>query len=208
MPTENLHELAPGYALDALDEAERAAFDAHLAQCPSCREEVAALGAAAGALAFAADAPPPPPGLRERILEAARAEGPPNVIPLRARRRWVVPAGGIAAVASAAALAIGLWQGLDSAGSGRVAATLVRGRAQVSLRVEGLKPAPPGKLYEIWVIDAGGAKPAGTFAGGGIERVPLTRPVPRRATVAVTLERAPGVAAPTSKPLVSTQADA
>jgi anti-sigma factor RsiW len=40
-----------GYLYDECDAAERAAVDAHLAVCPSCREELAALGATRSALA-------------------------------------------------------------------------------------------------------------------------------------------------------------
>jgi hypothetical protein len=207
MASDNLHEQAPAYVVDALDDAERAAFEAHLVHCAACRDEVAALGGAAGALAFAAEAPPPPPELRERILAAARAEGPPNVVPLRSRRRWLPIAGAVAAVAAAVAVGIGLWQGLDSGGSQHLAWSLAVGSGGAArLRVEGLKPAPPGKVYEIWVLDGGAPRPAGTFPGGGVSTVPLTRPVRPGERVLVTLERSPGVGAPTSQPLLTATA--
>lgn len=40
---EELHDLAPFYVLDALDEADRVRFEAHLAGCARCRAEVAEL---------------------------------------------------------------------------------------------------------------------------------------------------------------------
>jgi hypothetical protein len=52
------------------------------------------------------------------------------------------------------------------------------------------------------VIAAGRPARAGTFAGG-FATVLLSRPVPRGATVAVTVERSGGVDAPTTKPLVT-----
>ena len=82
----SLHELTAGYALDALDPAEREAFEAHLEGCERCQEELASFWEVTGGLAAAADGPAPSPALRERILEAARAEGQ-NVVPLSPRRR-------------------------------------------------------------------------------------------------------------------------
>ena len=71
METDAIHELTAAYALDALDEAEVREYEDHLARCPRCRDELASLGEAAAALAYAADAPAPPPALRTRILEQA-----------------------------------------------------------------------------------------------------------------------------------------
>src|SRR5690349_11242244 len=100
---EHPHELAAAYALDALTPEERREFEVHLRGCDVCQAEVAGLADAATALAFAVDSPEPPPALREAILDGARGE-PQNVVPLR--RRWTKP--WVAAVAAAAALAIGL----------------------------------------------------------------------------------------------------
>ena len=41
--TDGLHDLAPCHVLDGLDEADRARFEAHLADCSPCRAEVAEL---------------------------------------------------------------------------------------------------------------------------------------------------------------------
>jgi anti-sigma factor RsiW len=75
------HTLAGAYALDALDEADRAAFIRHLAACESCQLEASSLREAAGQLAEAA-AVTPPARLREQVLaEAARTrQQPPPVI--------------------------------------------------------------------------------------------------------------------------------
>ena len=37
----DIHQLAAAYALDAVDERERAEFEAHYPTCPICRPEVA-----------------------------------------------------------------------------------------------------------------------------------------------------------------------
>ena len=77
----SLHELTAGYALDALDPAEREAFEAHLEGCEQCQEELASFWEVTGGLAAAANGPAPSPALRERILDAARAEEQ-NVVPI------------------------------------------------------------------------------------------------------------------------------
>jgi anti-sigma-K factor RskA len=227
---EAIHELTAGYALDALDPEERAAFEAHLGGCARCQEELASFWEATGALAHAAAGPAPPPELRGRLLAAARAERP-NVVPLRPRR-WALPAAvSVAAVAAVAALALGLWaaslsddleQARDAlAGQKLVTALLADDSARsVALRgadgrlvvgadgraalvVRDLPAAPDGKIYEIWVIDEVPRR-AGSFDRSGV--VGLDRAVPRDATVAVTVERDGGVDAPTSMPIFSAAA--
>lgn len=66
--------LAADYALGMLSDAERAAFEAHLAESADAREEVEELRAVAGLLGTAVAAAEPPARLRERILEAAQAD--------------------------------------------------------------------------------------------------------------------------------------
>lgn len=66
------HLLTGVYALDALDDIERARFERHLARCDSCREEVRGLRETAARIANAT-AIAPPPRMRQRVLaEAAR----------------------------------------------------------------------------------------------------------------------------------------
>ncbi len=65
-------ELAAPYALGALAPEERAGFEAHLAECATCRAEVQAFREVSGLLAHAAPAAAALPGLRERVLRAAR----------------------------------------------------------------------------------------------------------------------------------------
>ena len=69
-------DAAAPYALGALTAEERAAFEAHLADCAVCRADVQALGEVSGLLAHAAAAATPPPALRERILREAHAVRP------------------------------------------------------------------------------------------------------------------------------------
>lgn len=63
----DLHHLSGAYAVDALDDAERASFEQHLAVCPDCRAEVAELSATAHSLTSLTEAAPPP-SLRASVL--------------------------------------------------------------------------------------------------------------------------------------------
>src|SRR5262249_60265960 len=87
------HSLVAPYALDALDHDEEREFEEHLAGCERCREELAGLREAAASLAYAAPGPSPPPALKERILDQARAERPHGVsLPRRRSRTAPLPA--------------------------------------------------------------------------------------------------------------------
>jgi anti-sigma-K factor RskA len=205
----DLHELTAAYALDALEAEDAAAYEAHLGQCERCRDELAALSEAAAALAWAPSAPAPPPRLRTAILDAAGAERA-NVIPLPVRKPWVFRAtAAAAAVAACAAIGFGVWAAtLNGTHAQTLSAVLVVGSDRhATLRVSGLGPAPGGKTYEAWVIPHGvSPQPAGLFRGGPGTVVHLRGSVPPNAVVAVTLERAGGVSAPTHAPLLSAQA--
>lgn len=230
---DGIHSLAAAYALDGLDEEESREFEAHLEGCASCRAEVDAFRDSATSLAFAVEGPAPPPELRSRILEQARAERP-NVIPLRRRFAPSRAAGAVAAVAACAALGLGLWaaslsRSLDreraasraqasalqilgdpaarrvpvQGGNGTLA---VSSSGNAALALARLDRAPSGKVYEVWVIDGTPVR-AGLMKGGsGGSAVRLERPVPAGSIVAVTVERAGGVDAPTSKPVLTAQA--
>ena len=63
----DLHALTGAYAVDALDDLERARFEQHLVTCPDCRAEVDSLREATALLAETTAAEPPA-GLRDRVL--------------------------------------------------------------------------------------------------------------------------------------------
>lgn len=65
--THDIHTLTGAYAAGALPDAERRAFEDHLDQCPSCRQEVDGLVATTARLG-AAVASPAPSDLRRRVL--------------------------------------------------------------------------------------------------------------------------------------------
>ena len=230
---QELHELAAPYALDALDESERRAFEEHLSRCARCTDEVDALREAAAELAYAVEAPAPPDALRERVLGAVRADRA-RVVPLR--RRVMLPAAiGAAAAAACAAIALGLWaaslrSSLESERAARgaearafevLAATGARGiplsggngtlvvapNRRAALVLSSLAPAPPGKTYEAWVVVGGDPKPAGLLEGSRRAAViALERPVPEGAIVGVSVEPKKGVDEPTGPMLFKARA--
>ena len=63
----DVHKLTGAYAMDALDELERARFEQHLAQCDDCRAEVAELRETAALLSETV-AVTPPASLRDSVL--------------------------------------------------------------------------------------------------------------------------------------------
>ena len=69
-----MHELLGAYALDAVDVDERAAFEAHLATCSACAQELDELRAMLADLAEST-AVAPPPALRARVLQGVTPSG-------------------------------------------------------------------------------------------------------------------------------------
>ena len=228
MEAQALHDLTAGYALDALSADEEREYEAHLSRCEPCRVELASLTEIAATLAYGVEAPAPPPQLRERILERARAERP-NVVPLRPRWTLVPPVAAVGAVAAIVALALwatSLSHKVDRLQAARdrqdrVAAIIAsptarptqisgdRGQlivtpgGEAALVLTRLAPARHGMTYEAWVAEKGKPRPAGTFqATGDVTAVPLERPVPSGATVMVTQERH-RVDVPTEMPFIT-----
>lgn len=193
MTNEDLHELTAAYALDALDSSERDAFEAHLRDCERCRAELGELAETAGMLAYAPEGPVPPESLRDRILVAAREEGPSNVVALKPRRTRLYAGAALAAVAIAA-LAIGLSTALTGGGPSKNLALSGDGRVVVA---SGFDKADEGKVWTLWVIDGAGPHRAGVFVGGDDVEVKLTRRATPGSTVAVTLESSPSATTPT-----------
>lgn len=67
MNNDDIHGLSGAYAVDAVDDVERARFEVHMAGCDQCQAEVASLRAAAGELSLTTIAAPPR-SLRASVL--------------------------------------------------------------------------------------------------------------------------------------------
>ncbi|MBI5090595.1 MAG: anti-sigma factor [Actinobacteria bacterium] len=103
----DIHHLAAAYALDALDDRERAAFEAHYASCEVCHSDVLDFRATVASLAGASSTPPPA-GLKAKVLSEISTTRqlspllPDAVVDLvdrrRRQRRWTMSAVAAAAV--------------------------------------------------------------------------------------------------------------
>jgi anti-sigma-K factor RskA len=102
---DDMHDLVGAYAVDALDDQEREAYETHLAGCDQCLAELARLRESATVLATSASVAPPPE-LKDRVMAEVRSEAAP-VVPMKSRRsRW--PSWAPLAVAALAAFVLGV----------------------------------------------------------------------------------------------------
>lgn len=228
--TADIHSLSGAYAVDALDDAERADFERHLEACAECRAEVASLRETAAELS-ALTQTAPPPSLRSAVLAEARTVRPlppvtRTVVPLRRR-----PAAWVAGLAAAALLVVGglvwsPWQHetgpgtrvvaqrvLDATDAQRItgsvsgsSATVVRspslGRAV--LVADHLPTPSAGKEYQLWLDFPGrGMVSAGLVPVGSGTHVTylLTGDAAKATAAGITLEPEGGSKAPTTEPL-------
>ena len=90
----DIHGLVGAYAVDAVDEQERTAFELHLAECPECQAEVASLRAAAEQLSLMSETAPPS-SMRDSVLASIRTVRP--LPPLEAQSRGTVASGPVGA---------------------------------------------------------------------------------------------------------------
>ncbi|HTZ23625.1 MAG TPA: anti-sigma factor [Streptosporangiaceae bacterium] len=173
------------YVLGAIGPAERARVDEHLAGCPRCRDELAALAGLPGLLRRV------PPDLALRALTDASIDAPPGpnvdrllsrVSAIRHRRRLTAAAAaliiGVAAAAglhvlqgrpaSTTAAATPRWTDTDTGASATTGARATvryagqRWGTELEVRVTGV---PPGTRCQLRVINAQGQ---GVAAGGWV----------------------------------------
>lgn len=222
------HALTGAYAVDALDEVERARFERHLATCPDCQAEVQSLREATAVLAGAA-ATAPPPELRATVLAeiAAIRPLPPVVHTDRpARRRPWLPLLVAASVLTVLGIGLGLWQpwtdnapaptaadrvlAADDAESVTLSfedgstATLTRsvseGRAVITTTDMALPPS--GKVYELWLQHPDGhMAPAGVMPPEADQTVLLEGDASEAIGAGITVEPVGGSPEPTSDPI-------
>ena len=226
-----IHLLTGAYAADALDDAERAGFERHLRTCDSCVIEVGEFHEAAVLLAQRVAATPPE-GLRSRVLRDVirtrqLAPATHRPLPRPSLRRTIAVAAAAVLVAGGAGLGGIAWQshqaaqeaqaqaaamarvmadpsrvqsdGIATAGG---SATVVAASGQAVFSADRLPALSPGRVYQLWLIDAAGVHSAGVLElqnGSGQE---LVDDVQRGSSLAVSVEPEGGSKQPTTQPIL------
>jgi len=224
----DMHKLTGAYAVDAVDDLERARFEQHLSECEDCRAEVRELRETAALLAETT-AVAAPVSLRESVLSGISQVRPlPPVVPATAttsvRRR--LPLLVAAALVLIAGLGAVVWQPwsdevpqltaaeqvlqaedaekvfLDLGEAGR--ATVVRSKAEdrAVITTEDMVPAPDGKDYELWFMSPDEEfVPAGLMPDDPDQTVVLEGSAAEAVAVGITVEPDGGSDEPSSEPI-------
>lgn len=225
-----IHALSGAYAVDALDDLERVAFERHLAECADCRAEVAGLREAASLLAETT-ATEPPAALRDRVLAGiatVRPLPPETPVPRRRHRRvrLLVAAAAAAVLVGAGAVA---WQqpwadetsqqqpptaqtvldasdalstSLDFPGGASATVTHSDSVGRAVIVTSKMPPPPQGKVYQLWLDQPGeGMVSAGVMPVKEDQTVLLSGDAATATGAGITVEPAGGSAAPTSDPI-------
>ncbi len=183
----DLHHLAAAYALDALDDDERIAFEAHYHDCDVCSHDVGDFRTTVAALGELSSTAPPA-GLRPRLLQqvAATRQLSPRVairtIAASRRPSLLAAAAAVLLIVATTAFVVGRGSGNDHA----FAAQLEQVMAQPDVRMvdltatstgttghihvawsattqraaiigDGLMSPNEGSVYELWLISDSGA---------------------------------------------------
>jgi anti-sigma-K factor RskA len=262
---EQLHLLTGAYALNALSDHERAAFERHALADEDCREEIRGLSETAALLAYGTPAVAPPPELKDSVMAAIRntRQVPADAVVVdlqqsRAGRssgkrsktdrnrgsagrpmavRWLSAAAGILLVGAAAlgGWALGLSSEQDrteeqlqalahqqaevmsvlTAPDAKVIPGRLPGGAVVTIAVsaqadkaaiiaQGLPELAQDRTYELWLISADGAAPAGLMSAGspGQTSMQLLHDISGATHVGITVEPAGGSPQPTTDPIM------
>ena len=226
----DIHALSGAYAVDALDEIERARFERHLAGCAECQGEVASLREAAATLAENT-AVAPPEYLRARVLAGIATVRPlppaaPAPLPAGGLRRWA-PALVAALVLAVAGVGTAVWRpwqddtSVTLSATDRVlqapdaaeetltfpegaSATLVRSDSEgrAVLVTQAMPAAPPGKVYQLWLdVPGRGMVSAGLMPPKSDQAVLLDGDATAATGAGITVEPAGGSAEPTTDPI-------
>ncbi|HSX67920.1 anti-sigma factor [Nocardioides sp.] len=223
-----IHALSGAYAVDALDEHERAQFERHLAECAECRAEVDSLRGAAASLAETTEAVPPA-HLRADVLSAIKTVRPLPPLPRqdpaagrtagRGRRfRGLLVAAAAVAVVGTGTLVTQPWEDqpstfdqvlaasdVDTASvpmnGGKVTVYRSESVGRAALKADDMPAPPEGKVYELWLQVDGEMVPAGLIDASGDQELVLTGDASQATAAGITVEPDGGSPQPTTTPI-------
>jgi anti-sigma-K factor RskA len=217
--TGEIHALSGAYAVDALDDDEREQFERHLAECETCRAEVASLQETA-ALMAETTAATPPPALRGKVLAGMATVRPlppehPStaVVSLDSRRRrrttaWLAAAAAVVAIGGGGIV----WSQVDDGPQSRVeqieaagdvqrftvpvgdggTATVYRSKRlnAAAIVTKGMPAAPSDHAYALWLQHGDVMVPAGIMPAGADNEVVLSGDAATADGAGITIEDA------------------
>ncbi len=211
------------YALDALEPEDERAVEAHLATCPDCQRELAALREVAGSLAAGVAAVEPPAVLKARIMEAIeprRQAGAPG-------QNWTLAIAALAAALAVVMVGVNVSLNHRLATQEQVLALLaspsaktaaLSGSVQASVRfvydpvrkqgalvVSDLRDPGADFVYQLWLVAGQTPESAGVFrpVAGRPIIMPVQADFARYQAVAISVERGPsGAPKPSAAPIL------
>jgi anti-sigma factor RsiW len=208
----DIHALSGAYAVDALDDIERAQFERHLRDCEICSREVESLRDASALLAETT-ALAPSSSLRDRVLADITTVRPLPPVVAEPRRRRRLPAF-LAAAAAAVIVGTGgiVWQLDDDGPDSRIEQVLAAGDAEeftqtfpdgavatvvrseelneAVLITEDMPAAPNGHAYALWLQHDDVMVPAGVMPDGADNEVLLSGDAATANGAGITVETA------------------
>lgn len=222
-----LHDLAPLYAVGALEPDEERRFLDHLDTCVECRDELVIAERGIEALAVSS-AEPAPADMRDEVMRRIEAAQHPStkVVPFPRRRVWQTVAG--VAAAAAVAFAVLFFNAQNQLDSARQLEEILAAGDLVTVAVEdspigaarfvysaelgrgvftgiGLELVPDDRTYQLWLIDESGPVSAGVFRpdAEGDAVVVVEGELGSGVVLGVTVEPAGGSPQPTGEVLIA-----
>ncbi|MGI8609840.1 MAG: anti-sigma factor [Candidatus Dormibacteria bacterium] len=234
---EQVDELIAAYSLGAVDGAEASTVRRHLPECAECQDTLLRMMEVVAVLPLSLEEIDPPKELRDRILSrvAGQDVAPPerglpasaHVEPQMGKLLFLRRVPNWAPVAAAAVLLAAMfgWNMslqnrhtttpssteqaalVDNSNSPVGTVTYMKDRQVAFVTFSSLSAPAAGKTYELWLIRAGRAQPAGVFLpdGDGSKVLVLNRAINHGDRVAVTEEAPGGVAQPTGLTVITAQ---
>lgn len=215
----DIHDLVGAYAVDAVDDQERATFESHLRSCADCRAELAELTVAVDHLATI-EATEPPSHLKDSVMAAIDEQ--PTSLDHHRRSRLMTWAVGAVAVAAVVVFGVIFMNGsesreiaavLNSPDAIQTAMNGTHGQAAFTFSAElgegvfhgeNLVDLPEDQVYQLWVIEGAAPMPSSTFTPQTNGEVLVAGIAPGQ-VIAYTIEPSGGSDIPTTDPLAATE---